>query len=72
MRWIAMATLLLFTLAFDVCMLWMLDFTWSWSEGLAHGAEWIGLGLTVASCVLVTSFCVIKLRAFRNDHVPRF
>ena len=71
MRKAAIILLVLFTLAFDLCVLWMLWFSLSWGMRLPHGNEWIGFSAIVLAPLLVTAYCMAKLRAFRNGGFPR-
>jgi hypothetical protein len=71
MRKAAIIVLVLFTLAFDLSILWMLWFSFSLEMGLPHGNEWIGLSAIVLAPLLLTAYCITKLRAFRNGGFPR-
>ena len=69
MRALKIIILIGFTIAFDAFVLWGVDFTIAWA-GAVPPLRAFGFWAFAISPVVVTSYCVTKLLAFRGGRSP--
>lgn len=70
MRALAPIVLIVATIAFDLFVLWWIRFALAWNDGKPATSS-VGFWLFAASALVVTSYCVVKLRNIRRGEKPR-
>ena len=70
MRALAPIGLIAATIAFDLFVLWGVGFTLAWSDGVPPLSA-LGFWLFAASPLVVTIYCVVKVRSICRGERPR-
>ena len=69
MRAFAPISLITATIAFDLIVLWAVGFTLAWSDGVPPLSA-VGFWLFASSPLVVTIFCIVKVRSIRRGEKP--